>query len=245
MGFTRQVTSADEFVWVDSHNRLVELQHFPWSNHDILKVIEKSSRLKDSLERISMETIPRISYLLQRALVRVARETQRLSKTSGFCSKVEVASALKIVLAPSIADSCSKACLRAAAMFAVTTKDAHHRESKSARAGLHLHVGRFQRWMVEVRLGRFVHEFAAIYLTAIVENLIEVVLCQALNYVANNYVENGGAGAGGAAVAMNNNGHPVLMAASLEQSIASNGDLWGLLQPYAHLNAGRTASGTE
>ncbi|CAL8072668.1 unnamed protein product [Orchesella dallaii] len=231
-----QVTSADEFVWVDSHNRLVELQHYPWSNHDILKVIEKSSRLKDNLERISMETIPRISYLLQRALVRIARETQRLAKGSGFCSKVEVASALKIVLAPSIADSCSKACLRAAAMFAVTTKDALHRESKSARAGLNLHVGRFQRWMVEVRLGRFVHEFAAIYLTAIVENLIEVILCQALNYVANNFVENSGA-------ATNNNGHPVLMAATLEQSIASNGDLWGLLQPYAHLNAGRTASG--
>lgn len=192
-----------------------------------------------------METIPRVSYLLQRALVRIAREIQRLAKSSGFCSKVEVASALKIVLAPSIADSCSKACLRAAAMFAVTTKDALHRESKSARAGLHLHVGRFQRWMVEVRLGRFIQEFAAIYLTAIIETLIEVVLCQALNFVANNYGEN--VGAAGAAVqqAMNNNGQPVLMAASLEQSIASNGDLWGLLQPYAHLNAGRTASGKK
>lgn len=193
-----------------------------------------------------METIPRISYLLQRALVRIARETQRLAKASGFCSKAEVASALKVVLAPSIADSSSKACLRAAAMFAVTTKDALHRESKSARAGLHLHVGRFQRWMVEVRLGRFVHEFAAIYLTAIIENLIEVVLCQALSFVANNYSENGGGGGVGAQAAppaLNNNGHPVLMAASLEQSIASNGDLWGLLQPYAHLNAGRTASG--
>ncbi|RZF41888.1 hypothetical protein LSTR_LSTR014908, partial [Laodelphax striatellus] len=29
-----------------------------------------------------------------------------------------------------------------------------------------------------------------------------------------------------------------------EHSIANNGDLWGLLQPYAHLNTGRTASGT-
>ncbi|ODN02290.1 Ankyrin repeat and BTB/POZ domain-containing protein 2 [Orchesella cincta] len=230
-----RVTSADEFVWVDSHNRLVELQHYPWSNHDILKVIEKSSRLKDNLERISMETIPRISYLLQRALVRVARETQRLAKGSGFCSKVEVASALKIVFAPSIADSCSKACLRAAAMFAVTTKDALHRESKSARAGLHLHVGRFQRWMVEVRLGRFVHEFAAIYLTAIVENLIEVILCQALNYVANNFVENSGSDE----QQWTSSPHGCHIGAVYCQQ-------WGfvgLLQPYAHLNAGRTASG--
>lgn len=29
----------------------------------------------------------------------------------------------------------------------------------------------------------------------------------------------------------------------LEHAIAASGDLWGLLQPYAHLNAGRVASG--
>lgn len=34
-----------------------------------------------------------------------------------------------------------------------------------------------------------------------------------------------------------------LSATGLEHSIASSGDLWGLLQPYAHLNAGRVASG--
>ncbi|CAG7837994.1 unnamed protein product [Allacma fusca] len=226
-----QVTSADEFVWVDSHNRLVELQHFPWSNHDILKVIERSTRLRDNLERISMETVPRISYLLQRALVRISRETQRLSRAFGFCSKQEVTSAFRIVLAPGLADSCIKACLRAAAMFSVSTNDPLHRESKSSRAGLHLHVGRFQRWMCEVRLGRFVHEFAAIHLTAGMENLIEEILGQALSFITTNIsVEN-------------NNSHPVLTAAILEQAIANNGDLWGLLQPYAHLNAGRTASG--
>lgn len=33
------VTSADnEFAWLDGSNRLVELQHFPWTNHDVLKV---------------------------------------------------------------------------------------------------------------------------------------------------------------------------------------------------------------
>lgn len=35
----------------------------------------------------------------------------------------------------------------------------------------------------------------------------------------------------------------VLTAAMFEHAIANNGDLWGLLQPYAHLNAGRIASG--
>lgn len=35
----------------------------------------------------------------------------------------------------------------------------------------------------------------------------------------------------------------MLTAGVLEHAIANNGDLWGLLQPYAHLNAGRTATG--
>lgn len=55
-----------------------------------------------------METIPRLSYLLQRALVRIAREAQRLSRPLHMCSKHEVASALKIVLCPALADSCIK-----------------------------------------------------------------------------------------------------------------------------------------
>lgn len=55
-----------------------------------------------------METVPRISYLLQRALVRISRETQRLSRTFGFCSKQEVTSAFRVVLAPGLADSSTK-----------------------------------------------------------------------------------------------------------------------------------------
>jgi ankyrin repeat and BTB/POZ domain-containing protein 2 len=35
----------------------------------------------------------------------------------------------------------------------------------------------------------------------------------------------------------------LLTAPIFEHAIATNGDLWGLLQPYAHLNAGRTATG--
>lgn len=101
------VTVADEFVWVDSYNRLVELQQLPWSNHDVLRVIQ-NGRIKEHLERVSMETVPRLSYLLQRALVRIARETQRLARPLAMCSKQEVCSALRIVLSPALADSCIK-----------------------------------------------------------------------------------------------------------------------------------------
>ncbi|XP_059487328.1 ankyrin repeat and BTB/POZ domain-containing protein 2 isoform X2 [Neocloeon triangulifer] len=210
-------TAADEFVWVDSHNRLVELQHLPWTNHDVLRVIQQG-RAKDHLERVSMETVPRLAYLLQRALVRIAREAQRLAKPLGMCSKHEVASALKIVLSPALADSCTKSCLRAAAMFAVSGDQL--KQSKSARAGLQLSVGRFHRWMSDVRLGKFIHEYAAVYLAAGMENLLEEVILQCLP-----------------------DDSSLLTAPIFEHAIATNGDLWGLLQPYAHLNAGRTATG--
>ncbi|XP_069961192.1 ankyrin repeat and BTB/POZ domain-containing protein 2 [Cherax quadricarinatus] len=212
------VTAADEFVWVDSHNRLVELQQLPWSNHDVLRVVQQG-RVREQLDRVSMEAVPRLSYLLQRALVRVAREAQRLTRPLAMCSKQEVSSALKIVLSPALADSCIKACLRAAAMYTVCGDQL--RQSKSARAGLNLSVGRFMRWMCDVRIGKFIHEYAAVYLTAGMENLLEEMVLQCLPAEDDH----------------------MLTASVLEHAIANNGDLWGLLQPYAHLNAGRTATG--
>lgn len=116
------------------------MQHPPWSQHCLLRVI-RTGRCREFSERISLETIPRLGYLLQRALVRVAREIQRLSTGLGLCSKHEVAGAFKIVLCPALADSCIKACLRAAAMFGVPG-DSSLRQSKSSRAGLQLSVGR-------------------------------------------------------------------------------------------------------
>uniref|UniRef100_A0AAR5PTR1 ABTB2/3 histone-like domain-containing protein n=3 Tax=Dendroctonus ponderosae TaxID=77166 RepID=A0AAR5PTR1_DENPD len=213
------VTSADEFVWVDSHNRLVELQHLPWSNHCILRVLQ-SGRCKEHMARVSVETIPRLSYLLQRALVRMGRETQRLSSTLGICTKHDITISFRIVLCPPLADSCIKACLRAAAMLAVSG-DCTLKQSKSSRAGLQMQVGRFHRWMKDVNLTRFIHEYAAVYLCAGIENLLEEILLQCLP----------------------SDSDVNLTATLLEHAIANNGDLWGLLQPYAHLNAGRIASG--
>lgn len=213
------VTNADEFVWVDSHNRLVELQHPPWSQHCIIKVL-KDGRCKEYADRVAPDALSRLGYLLQRALVRIAREIQRLSSNLGLCSKQEVAGAFKIVLCPVLADSCIKACLRAAAMFAVPG-DSALKQSKSSRAGIQLSVGRFHRWMTDSRLGKFIHEYAAVYLCAGIENLMEEILLQC--FPAEFSLQ--------------------LTAAALEQTISLSGDMWGLLQPFAHLNAGRIASG--
>lgn len=118
-----------------------------------------------------------------------------------------------------ISDLYLQACLRAAAMFAVSGDQL--KQSKASRSGLQLPVGRFLRWMSDVRLGRMIHEYAAIYLTAGIENLLEEILLQCVPTEP----------------------HTILTASMLEHAIANSGDLWGLLQPYAHLNAGRTASG--
>ena len=90
------VTPADEFVWIDSYNRLVELQKFPWNHTDLCSVI--ASARKDSLAQTdpdsfflnNLDILPRLSYYLQRALVRIAREAQRLSRQVGKCGRQEV-----------------------------------------------------------------------------------------------------------------------------------------------------------
>lgn len=55
------VTTADSIVWIDNHNRLVELAHTPWNQQCIQRVIA-AGRCR---ERISPEINPRLCYLLQ------------------------------------------------------------------------------------------------------------------------------------------------------------------------------------
>ncbi|RWS14411.1 ankyrin repeat and BTB/POZ domain-containing protein 2-like protein [Dinothrombium tinctorium] len=212
------ITTADEFVWLDSHSRLVELQHLPWSNQEILRVLQQG-RIKNFVDRVSMEAVIRLSYVLQRPLVRIAREAQRFCRVFGICSKNEIISSVKVILSSNLADTCIKAGHRTAAIYAVNGEN--HKQSKSNQAGLQLSVGKFHRWMSDVNIGTFVHDFAAIYLTAAIENLLEeiVLLCLSLN------------------------NETIVTIQVLDNCIANSPDLWGILQPYAHLNAGRTANG--
>ncbi|XP_028167285.1 ankyrin repeat and BTB/POZ domain-containing protein BTBD11 [Ostrinia furnacalis] len=211
------VTSADEFVWVDSHNRLVELRCVPWTASEITRALA-AGRCKDLAPRLAPDAPPRLAYLLQRALVRVSREAQRLAQNFGFCSKHEVAGALRIVLSAPLADACIKGCQRAATMYA-TSGSAARRLGSAARARTSLAPGRFQRWMLDVRVASVVHEYAAIYLCAGMETLLEEI----------------------ALVAGGTRG--TVTPAAVDAAVANCADLWGLLQPYSHLNAGRVASG--
>ena len=33
---------SDEFVWIDSHSRLVELQQLPWTQSEVMKVLQRT-----------------------------------------------------------------------------------------------------------------------------------------------------------------------------------------------------------
>ena len=77
----------------------MELQKLPWTHTDLCKAICQRTSMQEN-EVIGADLLSRLSYYLQRALVRISREAQRLSKTIGKCGKQEIGSALKIVLSP-------------------------------------------------------------------------------------------------------------------------------------------------
>ena len=119
-----------------------------------------------------------------------------------------------------------KACLRAAAMFSISNEDT--RQTKSSRAGLLLHVGKMHRWMTLVKVGKFVHEMAAIYLTAGIETIMEDLIGKCIESERNN-----------------GNSTNRVSSSVLETTVASNSDYWGLFQPYSHLSSCRTANGLD
>jgi hypothetical protein len=84
------------------------------------------------------------------------------------------------------------------------------------------------QWMGLVRVGKYIHELASVYLTAVIESLLEAVVTQCVSsYAAGREVSSF-----------------LLTAPLLEQAVSTSPDLWGMFQPYAHLTSGRVAAGT-
>ncbi|XP_030646207.1 ankyrin repeat- and BTB/POZ domain-containing protein 3-B isoform X1 [Chanos chanos] len=204
--------------------KLPELEDVPWSLGELETALNKEEELR--FGTLSSDLLARLSALVSRALVRIAKEAQRLSLRYAKCTKYEIQSAIKMILSWTISVNCITAALSALSMYNMSTEDKFSR-GKSERCGLVFSVGKFFRWMVDSRVSVRVHEHAAIYLTACMESLFREVFTRVLN----------------SPVVERDNGIPKFTMESFEQAINNDSELWGLLQPYQHLICGKNASG--
>ncbi|XP_039550217.1 ankyrin repeat and BTB/POZ domain-containing protein BTBD11-A [Pimephales promelas] len=205
--------------------KLPELEEdVPWSLGEVEGALRKDEEL--CVGNASREILAKLSALVSRALVRIAREAQRLSLRYARCTKHEIQSAIKMVLSWTISVNCITAALSALSLYNMSTGDKFSR-GKNARCGLVFSVGKFFRWMVDSRVALRIHEHAAIYLCACMESLFRELFSRVQR----------------SALVEKENGVPKFSLESLEQAINNDSELWGLLQPYQHLICGKNASG--
>lgn len=205
--------------------KLPELEEdVPWSLGEVEGALRKDEDL--CVGNASREILAKLSALVSRTLVRIAREAQRLSLRYARCTKHEIQSAIKMVLSWTISVNCITAALSALSLYNMSTGDKFSR-GKNARCGLVFSVGKFFRWMVDSRVALRIHEHAAIYLCACMESLFRELFSRVQR----------------SALVEKENGVPKFSVESLEQAINNDSELWGLLQPYQHLICGKNASG--
>ncbi|XP_065495743.1 ankyrin repeat and BTB/POZ domain-containing protein 3 isoform X5 [Caloenas nicobarica] len=213
---------------------LPDLEEVPWSLEEVEALLLPPPRREPRAPGAaaaspgSRDAAARLSTLVSRALVRIAREAQRLSLRFAKCTKHEVRSAMEIVLGWTLAARCTAAALGALSLYNMSSSGGDRfSRGKSARCGLSFSVGKFYRWMVDSRVALRIHEHAAIYLTAGTECLFRDIHARVLAGPAEKE--------GGEA--------PRFTLETLEQTVNNDPELWGLLQPYQHLICGKNASG--
>ncbi|XP_005527593.1 PREDICTED: ankyrin repeat and BTB/POZ domain-containing protein BTBD11 [Pseudopodoces humilis] len=213
---------------------LPDLEEVPWSLEEVEALLlppppRREPRAPVAASPGSRDAAARLSTLVSRALVRIAREAQRLSLRFAKCTKHEVRSAMEIVLGWTLAARCTAAALGALSLYNMSGSGGDRfSRGKSARCGLAFSVGKFYRWMVDSRVALRIHEHAAIYLTAGTESLFRDIHARVL---------------AGPAKEKEGGEAPRFTLEALEQTVNNDPELWGLLQPYQHLICGKNASG--
>lgn len=149
---------------------LPELTQVPWTECEVLATLQKGS-LRNLCGNVSIESLQRLAYLLQRPLVRIARETQRLSEAFNKCSKHEIRSACKIILSSHMYSEANKLASQSTLLYSMSSKNIN--SSKNSLCSLTLSVGKHHRWLLEALSVDYVHELAAVYMAAVMETIIE------------------------------------------------------------------------
>uniref|UniRef100_A0A8C7E225 Ankyrin repeat and BTB domain containing 3 n=1 Tax=Naja naja TaxID=35670 RepID=A0A8C7E225_NAJNA len=164
---------------------LPDLEEVPWSLDEVEAVLLPQRGGGDGGGPLCKDALARLSTLVSRALIRLAKEAQRLSLRFAKCTKYEIQSAMEIVLGWSLASSCTAAALGALSLYNMSSGGGDRfSRGKSSRCGLTFSVGKFYRWMVDSRVAVRIHEHAAIYLTACMENLFREVYARVLQLAA-------------------------------------------------------------
>uniref|UniRef100_A0A8C2WV88 Ankyrin repeat and BTB domain containing 3 n=2 Tax=Cyclopterus lumpus TaxID=8103 RepID=A0A8C2WV88_CYCLU len=205
--------------------QLPELEDVPWSLGEVASALSRDKEM--TLPPPPQDVLLRLSVLVSRVLVRVGKESQRLSLRYAKCTKYEIQSAIKIVLSWSVSMSCISAALGALSLYSMSTEEDKFSRGKSARCGLIFNVGKFFRWMVESRVAVRIHEHAAIYLAACMESLFREVYARVLR----------------SALLERDNGIPKFTVETLEQAVNTDAEIWGSLQLWQHLICGKNANG--
>ncbi|XP_039665349.1 ankyrin repeat and BTB/POZ domain-containing protein BTBD11-B isoform X2 [Perca fluviatilis] len=205
--------------------KLPELEDVPWSLGEVASALNRDEEM--TLPTPPQDVLLRLSVLVSRALVRVAKESQRLSLRYAKCTKYEIQSAIKMVLSWSVSMSCISAALGALSLYNMSTEEDKFGRGKSVRCGLIFNVGKFFKWMVDSRVAVRIHEHAAIYLAACMESLFREVYARVLR----------------SALLERDNGIPKFTVEILEQAVNTDSEIWGSLQPWQHLICGKNASG--
>uniref|UniRef100_A0A8C5ZSQ8 Ankyrin repeat- and BTB/POZ domain-containing protein 3 n=2 Tax=Marmota marmota marmota TaxID=9994 RepID=A0A8C5ZSQ8_MARMA len=233
---------------------LPDLDEVPWTLQELEVLLLRSrdpragpvapgSLPKDALAKLSM--------LVSRALVRIAKEAQRLSLRFAKCTKYEIQSAMEIVLSWGLAAHCTAAALAALSLYNMSSAGGDRLgRGKSARCGLTFSVGRVYRWMVDSRVALRIHEHAAIYLTACMESLFRDIYTRVVASGLPRSCSGAATAVPPAAAAANHHLHhhtlheaPKFTVETLEHTVNNDSEIWGLLQPYQHLICGKNASG--
>uniref|UniRef100_A0A8C4MNH3 Ankyrin repeat- and BTB/POZ domain-containing protein 3 n=1 Tax=Equus asinus asinus TaxID=83772 RepID=A0A8C4MNH3_EQUAS len=210
---------------------LPDLDEVPWTLQELEALLLRSRDPRAGPVApggLPKDALAKLSTLVSRALVRIAKEAQRLSLRFAKCTKYEIKSAMEIVLSWGLAAHCTAAALAALSLYNMSSAGGDRLgRGKSARCGLTFSVGRVYRWMVDSRVALRIHEHAAIYLTACMESLFRDIYAR----VVASGLPRRGTASGGAC------------SATLEHTVNNDSEIWGLLQPYQHLICGKNASG--